>query len=76
MCKMGSKVAFVFSAWEFEMLTLDEIKRLLADRRLDIVSSSTLISRNTLSAIRDGKNTNPTLRTIEALSIYLSPRDE
>jgi|LauGreDrversion4_2_1035121.scaffolds.fasta_scaffold50845_4 DNA-binding Xre family transcriptional regulator len=54
------------------MLTLDEIKRLLTDRRLDIVSRSTAISRNTLAAIRDGKNKNPTLRTIQRLSDYLS----
>lgn len=54
------------------MLTLDEIKRLLTDRRLDIVSSATSISRNTLAAIRDGKNQNPTLRTMQRLSDYLS----
>ena len=54
------------------MLTLDEIKRLLTDRRLDIVSRSTAISRNTLAAIRDGTNKNPTLRTIQRLSDYLS----
>jgi transcriptional regulator with XRE-family HTH domain len=28
------------------------------------------VHRNTLSAIRDGRNENPTLRTLEALSEY------
>ena len=54
------------------MLTLDEIKRLLADRRLNVVSAATAINRNTLAQIRDGKNENPTLRTMKRLSDYLS----
>ena len=54
------------------MLTLNEIKRLLADRRLDIVSSATGVHRNTLAAIRDGKNENPTLRTLQGLSDYFT----
>jgi DNA-binding Xre family transcriptional regulator len=57
---------------ENDMLTLDDIKRLLADRRLDIVSSATGVHRNTLAAIRDGKNDNPTLRTLQSLSDYLT----
>lgn len=54
------------------MLKLDEIKRLLADRRLNVVSAATDINRNTLAQIRDGKNENPTLRTMQRLSDYLS----
>lgn len=54
------------------MLTLDEIKRLLADRRLNVVSAATAINRNTLAQIRDGKNENPTLRTMQRLSDYLA----
>lgn len=54
------------------MMTLDNIKRLLADRRLDIVSAATSVNRNTLAAIRDGKNQNPTLRTMLRLSDYFS----
>jgi DNA-binding Xre family transcriptional regulator len=57
---------------ENDMLTLDDIKRLLADRRLDIVSSATGVHRNTLAAIRDGKNDNPTLRTLQSLSDYFT----
>jgi DNA-binding Xre family transcriptional regulator len=65
----------VHKSGENKLLTLDHIKRLLSDRRLDVVSRATGVHRNTLAAIRDGKNTNPTLKTIEALSDYLSPRD-
>lgn len=54
------------------MLTLDEIKRLLADRRLNVVSAATAVNRNTLAQIRDGKNENPTLRTMKRLSDYLT----
>ena len=52
------------------MLTLSQIVALLADRKLDVVALQTGVHRNTLAAIRDGRNANPTLRTIEALSDY------
>jgi hypothetical protein len=39
---------------------------------MDIVSAATAINRNTLAAIRDGKNENPTLRTMQRLSDYLT----
>ena len=52
------------------MLTLDKIKHLLADRRLDIVSKATGIHRNTLSGIRDGRMKNPTYDTLRKLSEY------
>lgn len=54
------------------MLTLDEIKKRLADRRIDIVAERTGIHRNTLSAIRDGRTTNPSYETICRLSEYFS----
>jgi transcriptional regulator with XRE-family HTH domain len=54
------------------MLTVDDIKRLLSDRRLDVVSKATQISRNTLAAIRDGKNENPSYITLRRLSDYLT----
>ena len=54
------------------MLTLDKIKRLLADRRLDVVSKATGIHRNTLAGIRDGRATNPTYDTIRKLSDYFA----
>ena len=52
------------------MLTLDKIRHLLSDRRLDMVSKATGIHRNTLSGIRDGRATNPTYDTIRKLSEY------
>lgn len=57
------------------VLALDDIKRLLADRRLDIVSSATGVHRNTLAAIRDGKNDNPTFKTLQSLSDYFTAMD-
>lgn len=53
------------------MLTLDQIRQSLADRRLDVVSEATGIHRNTLYAIRTGKNQNPRYSIIKALSDYL-----
>ena len=58
------------------MLTLGQIRELLDDRKLDIVSEKTGLHRNTLAAIRDGRNDNPTLKTIEALSDYLAGQCE
>lgn len=54
------------------MLAVDDIKRLLIDRRLDVVSRATQISRGTLAAIRDGKNENPNYTTIRKLTDYLT----
>lgn len=54
------------------MLTLEQIRRLLADRKMTAVSEMTGVHRNTLSAIRDGKNDNPTLKIMQRLSDYLT----
>lgn len=56
------------------MLTLDQISEKLKDRRLDKVSEATGVHRNTLHAIRDGKQSNPKYATIKALSDYLEER--
>lgn len=50
---------------------LDEVRRLLQDRRIDKVSASTGLSRETVAAIRDGRNDNPTLATLQKLMDYL-----
>jgi transcriptional regulator with XRE-family HTH domain len=52
------------------MLNVDKIQVLLLDRRLDIIGGATGLHRNTLSAIRDGKNRNPSYETICKLSDY------
>ena len=53
------------------MLTLEEIKDALRDRRLDIVSEKTGIHRATISRIRNDENANPTYAVIKTLSDYL-----
>jgi transcriptional regulator with XRE-family HTH domain len=53
------------------MMTLDEIVKRLKDRRIDMVCERTGLSRPTVHAIRTGKTTNPSLKTMQALSDYL-----
>lgn len=53
------------------MLTLEEIKDALRDRRLDIVSEKTGIHRATISRIRNDDNANPTYTVMKTLSDYL-----
>ena len=52
------------------MLTIDEIKKQLADRRLTVVAERTGLHYNTLKLIRDGKG-NPTYSTLKIISDYL-----
>ena len=56
------------------MLSLDEIRARLADRRLGLVADAIGVSRQTLYTIMDGTNKNPTLRIIQGLSDYLELR--
>jgi len=53
------------------MMTLEQIAEKLQDRRLDIVAQATGIHPNTLRAIRQGRQTNPTYSVLKALSDYL-----
>lgn len=52
------------------MLSLEKIKQLLQDRRPSVVCEATGLSYGTVQAIRDGKNTNPTLNVMQALTTY------
>jgi transcriptional regulator with XRE-family HTH domain len=54
------------------MLTLHQIRLLLADRRLDVVSRGAGVHRNTIAGIRDGRIENPSYATIAKLSAYLT----
>lgn len=54
------------------MLTLDEIRAGLADRRVEAVAAATGINRNTIAQIRDGKVADPRYSTLVALSAYLT----
>ncbi len=53
------------------MLTPNDIQEALQDRRLDKVSEATGVHYNTIRAIRDNPNSNPTWRVLKALSDYL-----
>lgn len=54
------------------LLTVEQIKRKLADRRLEIVANSTGLHYNTLLYIRDSKQTNVKYETLEKLSAYFA----
>jgi hypothetical protein len=56
------------------MLTLEEIKGKLADRRLDAVALATGLHVNSIARIRDGRNRNPKHSTLAALSAYFEGR--
>jgi len=53
------------------MLSIDEISRLLKDRRLDIVAEATKLHPSTIRRFRDGDVTDPASSTHRALSDYL-----
>jgi len=53
------------------MLTLDEIRRRLQDRRLDAVALATGLHANSIARIRDATNLDPKYSTLAALSAYL-----
>jgi DNA-binding phage protein len=51
--------------------TLERIRRALSDRNLAKVAAQTGLHENTIRAIAAGKNTNPTLQTLDKLIDYL-----
>jgi transcriptional regulator with XRE-family HTH domain len=53
------------------MLTLEQIRLLLKDRRLTVVSKEIGVSYPTILAIYKGESKNPNYETIEKLSEYL-----
>ena len=58
------------------MMTLDQIRDALKDRRPAMVAQSTGLHVNTVMRIRDGMNTNPTYEVAAALSDYLQGKVE
>jgi len=54
------------------MLNLEQLRTALDDRNIEKVSQRTGIHRNTVAAIRNGTNANPTYATMKALSDYLT----
>ena len=53
------------------MVDLDWIRQALADRRPGIVAKATELHVNTIIRIRDGKEGNPKLATLEKIGAYL-----
>ena len=54
------------------ILSVQQIRDKLSDRRLDVVSKATGLHVNTLHAIRSGKQTNVRSDTLVKLSDYFS----
>jgi transcriptional regulator with XRE-family HTH domain len=55
----------------YKMMTLAEVRSGLQDRVVEAVSAATGIHRNTIAAIKSGKNENPTYFVMRKLSDYL-----
>ncbi len=58
------------------MLELDWIRQGLTDRRPGVVAERTGLHINTIIKIRDGKETNPKLETLNRLACYLKGQGE
>jgi len=53
------------------MLTIEQIRLALRDRRLSVVSTATGLHYNTIKALRDNEGANPSYKVLKALSDYL-----
>ena len=51
--------------------TLDKIRLLLQDRRLNLIAEVTGVHVNTIRDIRDNEDANPTYKVLLALNDYL-----
>lgn len=58
------------------MMTLDQIRAALRDRRLAKVAEATGLHYNTIREVRDNPNANPTYKVIRVLSDYLTQHQE
>lgn len=56
------------------MLTLDQIRQALVDRRPSVVAKAIGVTPRTISYLRDGKTANPGYELVKALSDYLEAR--
>lgn len=52
------------------MMTLEQIREFLKDRRLTVVADACDLHYNTVRAIRDGEMSNPTYTTLARLEQY------
>lgn len=53
------------------MMTIQEIRLALRDRRISMVSAVTGLHYNTIKSVRDKASANPSYRVLKALSDYL-----
>ncbi|WP_395652483.1 hypothetical protein [Brevundimonas sp.] len=53
------------------MKEIEWIRSALLDRRPKVVSERTGLHVNTITRIRDGKETNPKINTLNLLAVYL-----
>ena len=54
------------------MLTLEQIRAALQDRRPGMVAEATGLHLNTVREVRDNEQSNPSYRVLKALSDYLA----
>jgi hypothetical protein len=57
------------------MMTLEQIKRALQDRRPGLVAEATGLHFNTVRDVRDNPDANPTYKVLKAISDYLTNRE-
>ena len=53
------------------MMTLEQVRLALEDRRIVLVSRATGLHYNTIKDVRDGISLNPRHKTVQKLSAYL-----
>lgn len=58
------------------MLTLEQIRHALRDRRPGMVAEATGLHLNTVRDVRDNPDANPTYKVLKALSDYLTQHQE
>jgi hypothetical protein len=58
------------------MLTLEQIRHALRDRRPGMVAEATGLHLNTVRDVRNNPNANPTYKVLKALSDYLTQHQE
>jgi hypothetical protein len=64
-----------FHKWA-KMLTLEQIKELLKDRRIGMLADATGVHVNTIRDIRDNPDSNPTYKVLVALSDYFENKND
>lgn len=57
------------------MMTLEEVREQLLDRRIDMVADATGLHYSTVCDVRSGKNDNPSYKTVKALSDYFEVKN-